>query len=67
MTSERANPPRHTNAVEQCGRLVGYAVKDEDGQTILVDEHGVPARKDQAHRRPVPPAFDEDGRPRWAC
>ena len=53
------------NAVEQCGRLVGYAVEDEDGKMMLVDEHGVPVRKDQAHRKPVPPRLDADGNPQW--
>ncbi len=54
------------NAIEQCGKLVGYAVTDEEGRPLLVDENGVPVREDQAHRKPVPPARDEDGNPRWA-
>jgi hypothetical protein len=54
-----------SNAVEQCGRVIGYAVKDEEGQVLLVDEHGVPVRRDQAHRKPVPPRFDADGNPQW--
>ena len=55
-----------SNAVMQCGKLVGYAVSDEEGNPLLVDGDGVPVRGDQAHRRPVPPAVDAEGRPRWA-
>jgi len=55
-----------TNAVEQCGKVIGYAVTDEDGRPLLVDEHGVPVRNDQSHLKPVPPRLDEDGSPRWA-
>lgn len=54
------------NAVEQCGKLIGYAVTDEEGKPLLVDEQGVPVRQDHAHRKPVPPALDENGDPRWA-
>lgn len=54
------------NAVMQCGKVIGYAVTDEEGRPLLVDEHGVPVRPDQADRKPVPPAFDENGKPRWA-
>jgi len=50
----------------QCGKLMGYAVEDEDGKPLLVDEQGVPVRKEHADRKPVPPSFDEDGNPRWA-
>jgi hypothetical protein len=55
-----------SNAVKQCGKVIGYAVNDEEGRPLLVDEHGIPVRKDQSDRRPVPPGFDEDGNPRWA-
>ena len=64
--SEGRSGGERSNAVEQCGRLVGYAVKDEDGKMMLVDEHGVPVREDQAHRTPVPPRLDADGNPQWA-
>ncbi len=57
---------RPANAVMQCGKLMGYAVEDEDGKPLLVDEQGVPVRKEHADRKPVPPSFDEDGNPRWA-
>ena len=55
-----------SNAVLQCGRIIGYAVSDEDGKPLLVDENGVPVRTEHAHRKPVAPAVDADGRPRWA-
>ena len=54
-----------TNAVEQCGRVIGYAVEDEEGRMMLVDEHGVPVRRDQSHRKPVPPRVDAEGNPQW--
>jgi hypothetical protein len=57
---------QETNAVEQCGRVIGYVVEDEDGRPMLVDERGVPVRRDQADRKPVPPRLDEDGNPVWA-
>ena len=57
-------PP--SNAVLQCGRVIGYLVEDEDGRPLLVDERGMPVRKDQADCRPVPPAVDDEGNPRWA-
>jgi hypothetical protein len=50
----------------QCGKVIGYAVNDEEGRPLLVDEHGVPVRADQSHRRPVPPRLDENGDPQWA-
>ena len=56
---------RSSNAVEQCGKVIGYAVKDEQGRTLLVDENGSPVRADQAHLKPVPPRVDEDGNPQW--
>ena len=60
-------PTEHpSNAVLQCGKLVGYAVKDEEGRPLLVDENGVPVRADQADRRPLPPEVDGEGRPVWA-
>lgn len=68
MDSERKTRPRsneRTNAVEQCGKVIGYAVNDEEGRPLLVDEHGIPVRKDQSHRKPVPPRIDEDGNPQW--
>jgi amidase len=55
-----------SNAVMQCGRVIGYVVNDEDGRPMLVDEHGVAVRSEHAHRTPVPPAVDADGNPRWA-
>ena len=61
----RADPSPRSNAVEQCGKVIGYAVKDEQGRTLLVNEQGVPVREDQADRRPVPPRLDEDGNPQW--
>ena len=67
MDSERATPQAQaTNAVMQCGRVIGYVVDDEEGKPLLVDEHGVPVRAEHAHRKPVPPFVDEDGKPRWA-
>lgn len=54
------------NAVLQCGKVIGYAVDDEEGRPMLVDEHGVPVRKDQSDRKPIPPRLDEDGNPVWA-
>lgn len=54
-----------SNAVEQCGRVIGYVVEDEEGKVMLVDEHGVPVRRDQSHRKPVPPRLDADGNPQW--
>jgi hypothetical protein len=62
-----SNPPEgeRTNAVEQCGRVIGYAVQDEEGRMMLVDEHGVPVRRDQSDRKPVPPRLDADGNPLW--
>lgn len=66
MDSESTAQGPDTNAVKQCGKVIGYVVNDEEGRPLLVDEHGVPVRKDQADRKPVPPRFDEDGNPRWA-
>ena len=62
--SEPAEPA--SNAVMQCGKLIGYAVNDEEGRPLLVDENGVPVRSEHAGRRPVPPAVGADGTPRWA-
>ena len=66
MNSEGTTHPPATNAVMQCGKVIGYAVKDEEGRPLLVDEHGVPVRADQSHLKPVPPGFDENGDPLWA-
>ncbi len=66
MDSERTTRPPPANAIMQCGKVIGYAVNDEKGRPLLVDEHGVPVRADQSHRRPVPPRFDENGDPQWA-
>jgi hypothetical protein len=55
-----------TNAIEQCGKVIGYAVNDEEGRPMLVDAQGVPVRKDQSDRKPVPPRFDDAGNPVWA-
>lgn len=65
-SAREASRGGETNAVEQCGKVIGYAVDDEEGRPLLVDEHGVPVRPDQADRKPVPPRFDGDGNPRWA-
>ena len=54
-----------SNAVLQCGKVIGYLVEDDEGRPLLVDERGAPVREDQAGRRPVPPALDEHGKPRW--
>ncbi|MGI8946029.1 MAG: hypothetical protein ACR2GL_07320 [Thermoleophilaceae bacterium] len=64
MDRDPATPPG--NAVMQCGKLIGYAVEDEDGRPLLVDEKGVPVRKEHADRRPVPPLVDEHGTAHWA-
>ena len=61
-----ATAPPASNAVMQCGRVIGYAVNDDEGRPLLVDENGVPVRGEHADRRPVPPALDAEGRPRWA-
>ena len=45
---------------------LGYAVNDEEGRPMLVDAQGVPVRKDQSDRKPVPPRFDDEGKPVWA-
>lgn len=63
---EGTPPPPASNAVMQCGRIVGYAVNDEEGRPLLVDEHGVPVRGEHGDRKPVPPRFDDAGRPVWA-
>lgn len=57
--------PTRSNAVLQCGKVIGYVVDDEEGKPLLVDEHGMPVRKEHADRKPVPPLVDDDGRPRW--
>ena len=64
-SSNNPRPPA-ANAVMQCGRVIGYAVDDEQGRPLLVDENGVPVRGEHANRKPVPPAVDDQGKPRWA-
>lgn len=66
MDSQRPASPQATNAVMQCGKVVGYVVNDEDGKVLLVDEQGRPVKKEHAHRKPVPPRLDDDGNPQWA-
>ena len=65
MDSRPTDPLQATNAVMQCGKVVGYVVDDEEGKPLLVDEQGRPVKREHAHRRPVPPHRDEDGNPRW--
>lgn len=66
MNPERTSHSPPTNAIMQCGKVIGYAVNDEEGRPLLVDEHGIPVRTDQADRKPVPPRLDEKGHPQWA-
>ena len=68
LSPEVSDTPREpaSNAVMQCGRVIGYVVSDEQGDPLLVDENGIPVRDEHAHRRPVPPAVDAEGKPRWA-
>jgi amidase len=68
LASERGADQEVTasNAVRQCGRVIGYAVSDDEGRPMLVDENGMPVRGEHAHRKPVPPAVDSEGRPVWA-
>jgi hypothetical protein len=61
-----SDKPPSSNAVMQCGKVIGYVVEDEEGRPLLVDEGGVPVRKEHAGRTPVPPAVNDDGSPRWA-
>ncbi len=66
LPAEAAPAKPASNAVMQCGKVIGYVVNDEQGRPLLVDENGIPVRGEQASRKPVPPARDAEGRPRWA-
>ena len=66
MDSQRPASPQASNAVMQCGKLIGYVVEDEDGKALLVDGDGRPVKQEHAHRTPVPPRIDEHGNPEWA-
>ena len=66
MEPDRPASTQVTNAVMQCGKVIGYAVEDEDGKPLLVDEDGRPVKQEHAHRTPVPPRIDEHGNPQWA-
>ena len=66
MDYQPPTSPQASKAVMQCGKLIGYAVEDEDGKPLLVDEDGRPVKQEHAHRTPVPPRIDDHGNPQWA-
>ena len=66
MDSERPTSDHPSDAVMQCGKVIGYVVDDEDGKVLLVDDEGRPVKPEHSHRKPVPPRLDDDGNPQWA-